>query len=93
VSRKGSLGSRGDHNTSLRASATEGTVGPGKLADLLVDGGDPVAEPALLRDRDRIWLGLQGGEPVAGAALERVRPGRHSNRERDPCRISVSTRH
>ena len=48
-----------------------GTVEAGKLADLLVVDGDPLAEPELLRDRGRIWLVLQLGEPVAGAALER----------------------
>jgi len=48
-----------------------GTIEPGKLADLVVVDGDPLAEPELLRDRDRIWLVLQLGEPVAGAALER----------------------
>jgi imidazolonepropionase-like amidohydrolase len=48
-----------------------GTVEPGKLADLVVVDGDPLAEPELLADRSRIWLVLQLGEPVAGAALER----------------------
>jgi imidazolonepropionase-like amidohydrolase len=47
-----------------------GTIEPGKLADLLVVDGDPVEEPELLRDRDRIWLVFQIGEPVAGSALE-----------------------
>jgi imidazolonepropionase-like amidohydrolase len=47
-----------------------GTIEPGKLADLVVVDGDPVEEPALLRDRDRIWLVFQIGEPVAGSALE-----------------------
>jgi imidazolonepropionase-like amidohydrolase len=47
-----------------------GTIEPGKLADLVVVDGDPVEQPALLRDRDRIWLVFQLGEPVAGAALE-----------------------
>jgi imidazolonepropionase-like amidohydrolase len=47
-----------------------GTVQAGKLADLLVVDGDPVAQPALLRERDRIWLVFQLGEPIAGAALE-----------------------
>ncbi|MEV6039107.1 amidohydrolase family protein [Nonomuraea sp. NPDC052116] len=47
-----------------------GTVEPGKLADLVVVDGDPLAEPAVLRDRTRIWLVLQLGEPVAGQALE-----------------------
>ena len=47
-----------------------GTVEAGKLADLVVVDGDPLAEPALLRDRRRIWLVLRLGEPVAGAVLE-----------------------
>jgi imidazolonepropionase-like amidohydrolase len=51
-----------------------GSVAPGKLADLVVVDGDPVAEPELLADRGRIWLVLQLGEPVAGAALERELP-------------------
>jgi imidazolonepropionase-like amidohydrolase len=48
-----------------------GTVEPGKLADLLVVDGNPLEEPELLIDRERIWLVLQLGEPVAGSALER----------------------
>jgi imidazolonepropionase-like amidohydrolase len=47
-----------------------GEVAPGMLADLVVVDGDPVGEPSLLLDRDRIWLVLQLGEPVAGAAFE-----------------------
>jgi imidazolonepropionase-like amidohydrolase len=47
-----------------------GTVEPGKLADLVVVDGDPLTEPALLCDRDRIWLVLRLGAPVAGTALE-----------------------
>ena len=47
-----------------------GTVEPGKLADLVVVDGDPVAEPALLLDPARIWLVLQLGSVVAGSALE-----------------------
>lgn len=48
-----------------------GTVAEGKLADLLIVDGDPLAEPELLADRSRIWLVLQLGVPVAGQALER----------------------
>jgi imidazolonepropionase-like amidohydrolase len=48
-----------------------GTIQEGKLADLLVVDADPLTDPAVLRDRDRIWLVFQCGEPVAGAALER----------------------
>ena len=48
-----------------------GTVKPGKLADIVIVDGDPLADPAVLDDPQRIWLVLQLGEPVAGAALER----------------------
>jgi len=48
-----------------------GTVHEGKLADLLIVDGDPLAEPRLLTDPSRIWLVLQLGAPVAGQALER----------------------
>jgi imidazolonepropionase-like amidohydrolase len=47
-----------------------GTVEEGKIADLLVVDGDPLGEPELLRDRDRIWLVVRMGEPVAGTSLE-----------------------
>jgi imidazolonepropionase-like amidohydrolase len=47
-----------------------GTVEPGKLADLLVVDGDPLAEPGVLCERERIWLVLRLGKPVAGTALE-----------------------
>ena len=45
-----------------------GTVQAGKLADLVVVDGDPLKEPELLLDPRRIWLVLQLGEIVAGAA-------------------------
>ncbi len=47
-----------------------GTVTPGKVADLVVVDGDPLDDPELLLDERRIWLVLQAGRPVAGAALE-----------------------
>ncbi|MGN6796233.1 MAG: amidohydrolase family protein [Streptosporangiaceae bacterium] len=47
-----------------------GTVEEGKLADLLIVDGDPLAEPELLADPARIWLVLQLGAPIAGQALE-----------------------
>lgn len=47
-----------------------GTIEVGKVADLLVVDADPLTAPAALCDRERIWLVLQLGEPVAGAALE-----------------------
>lgn len=51
-----------------------GTVEAGKLADLLVVDGDVVADPVLLLDPQRIWLVLQLGEVVGGAALETAPP-------------------
>ena len=45
-----------------------GTVEPGKIADLLVVDGDPVADPRVLLDRERIWLVLQDGRPVAAGS-------------------------
>ena len=47
-----------------------GTVQPGKRADLLVVDADPLADPRILLDAGRIWLVVQAGRPVAGAALE-----------------------
>jgi imidazolonepropionase-like amidohydrolase len=46
-----------------------GTVADGQLADLIVVDGDPLREPHLLSDPERIWLVLQLGEPVAGQLL------------------------
>jgi imidazolonepropionase-like amidohydrolase len=46
-----------------------GTVAEGKLADLIVVDGDPLAEPHLLSDPDRIWLVLQLGVPAGGRLL------------------------
>jgi imidazolonepropionase-like amidohydrolase len=51
-----------------------GTIAPGRLADLVVVDGDVVATPELLLDRQRIWLVLQLGEVVGGAALEAAPP-------------------
>jgi hypothetical protein len=62
-----------------------GTVTEGKLADLIVVDGDPLAEPALLSDPARVWLVLQGGTPVAGQALTcPVLVRRDPGRRRDP---------
>jgi imidazolonepropionase-like amidohydrolase len=46
-----------------------GTVAAGKLADLTIVDGDPLAEPRLMSDPARIWLVLQLGVPVAGQLL------------------------
>ena len=59
-----------------------GTVTAGKVADLVIFDGDPVAEPALLSSRDAIWLVLQGGTPVAGAALEASSPAAGTSADR-----------
>jgi imidazolonepropionase-like amidohydrolase len=51
-----------------------GTVAEGKLADLMIVDGDPLAEPHLLSDPGRIWLVLQRGAPVAGQVLTNPAP-------------------
>jgi len=48
-----------------------GTIESGKLADLLIVDGDALQEPELLADKNRIWLVLQLGVPVAGRAFEK----------------------
>src|SRR5260370_16420911 len=53
-----------------------GTVTEGKLADLMIVDGDPLAEPHLLSDPGRIWLVLQQGAAVAGQALTNPPPCR-----------------
>ncbi|MBO0735361.1 MAG: amidohydrolase family protein [Alphaproteobacteria bacterium] len=42
-----------------------GTVEKGKLADLIVVAGDPLADVRILQDRERIALVLKGGEVAA----------------------------
>jgi imidazolonepropionase-like amidohydrolase len=49
--------------------ADVGTIRPGAAADLVVVDGDPAADIRLLTDRERIWLVLVAGRPVAGRAL------------------------
>jgi imidazolonepropionase-like amidohydrolase len=46
-----------------------GAVAPGKVADLVVVDGDPLADIRVLTDRASIWLVIQAGRPVAGRAL------------------------
>ncbi len=55
-----------------------GTIATGKLADLLVVDGDPLARPDVLLERESIWLVTRLGKPVAGTSLERdpARPTR-----------------
>jgi imidazolonepropionase-like amidohydrolase len=47
-----------------------GSIAPGQLADIVVLDGDPLLDPMVLGDRERFWLVLQDGAPVAGTALE-----------------------
>ncbi len=54
----------------LGQEADLGTVEPGKLADLVVVAGDPLADIGVLRDPDKIRLVLKGGE----IAADRLRP-------------------
>src|SRR5947209_2698340 len=44
----------------------QGTLEPGKLADLLVVNGDVVADISVLEDRSRFIAVMQGGEVRAG---------------------------
>jgi len=45
-----------------------GTIEPGKLADLVVVDGDPLADVRALLDPARIWLVLKEGRAVGGQA-------------------------
>jgi imidazolonepropionase-like amidohydrolase len=46
-----------------------GVVREGAVADLLVVDGDPLVGIAVPAERERIWLVLVAGRPVAGQAL------------------------
>jgi imidazolonepropionase-like amidohydrolase len=48
-----------------------GTIEAGKLADLLIVDGDPLARPETLLERESIWLVTRLGARVAGTSLER----------------------
>ena len=48
-----------------------GTVEPGKLADLLIVDGDPIAEIRVLEDRSHIIAVMQGGVVKAGRLAAR----------------------
>ena len=48
----------------LRRGHELGTVEAGKLADLIAVAGDPLADPAVFDDPDRVALVIQGGRVV-----------------------------
>jgi hypothetical protein len=61
--------------------ADVGRVEPGAVADLIVLDGDPLSEPAVLLDTERIRLVVQGARssrrrPVQGREPEQSRPSR-----------------
>jgi imidazolonepropionase-like amidohydrolase len=56
----------------LGLEAHVGTVAVGKRADLLVLDDDPFERPESLGEREHVWLVIQHGTPVAGAAVERT---------------------
>ena len=58
----------------LRLDDQLGTVAPGKLADLLIVDGDPLADVRVLEDRDRLALIVKGGAPVCGRLEPVARP-------------------
>ncbi len=63
--------------TGARALAIDdvvGTLEQGKLADVVVVDGDPLADIGVLTDPARIHLVFQLGQPVAGAALDPAPP-------------------
>jgi imidazolonepropionase-like amidohydrolase len=48
----------------LRRDHELGTVEAGKLADLIAVAGDPLADPTIFDDPDRVVLVIQGGRVV-----------------------------
>ena len=47
-----------------------GTIEPSRVADLLVIDGDPLADPSVLLEPDRVRLVVQAGRVVAGTRPE-----------------------
>ncbi len=63
------------HGAELMGRGHElGTVTAGKLADLLVVDGDPLADLSLLADRDNLLAVLKGGQLVKDHLPDRPRP-------------------
>jgi imidazolonepropionase-like amidohydrolase len=69
---EGGLGALGAIRAATAGSAAalglddRGTIEVGRRADLLLVDGDPLADPTVLVDPDRIRLVIQGGRDVAG---------------------------
>jgi imidazolonepropionase-like amidohydrolase len=49
-----------------------GSLEPGDAADLVVVDGDPLADVRVLMERERTWLVVKDGRPVAGRGLAAV---------------------
>jgi imidazolonepropionase-like amidohydrolase len=62
------------HNAAvlMRLGDEIGTVAPGKLADLILVNGDPLADIEVLRPHDNIMLVMQSGDIVKNRIAERV---------------------
>jgi imidazolonepropionase-like amidohydrolase len=54
----------------LRRADALGSLVPGKVADLLVVGGDPLGDIRILQDPARLWMVVQGGRTVGGRHWE-----------------------
>ena len=52
-----------------------GTLEPGKLADLLIVDGDPLADISILKDREHLKLIMQGGKVHKNALETRIGAG------------------
>ncbi len=57
----------------MRENGQVGALEAGKLADILVIDGDPLADIAVLQDRSRIREIIQGGETVKLGINENAR--------------------
>ncbi len=57
----------------LKREDLVGALEPGRMADVLVIDGDPLADIKLLQDVGRLALVLKGGRPVAGRAHDEAR--------------------
>ena len=59
----------------IHMSKEIGTLEPGKLADLLIVDGDPLADISILKDRERLRLIMQGGRVHKNALETRATAG------------------